>query len=37
MKIGFKSPKGLFRKLMMTIFNLPMPGHWRWKLIKIGG
>lgn len=37
MKIGFKSPKGLFNKIMMSISNLPMPGHWRWRVIKWGG
>lgn len=37
MKIGFKSPKGIFRKLMLSISNLPMPGHWRWRLVKMGG
>lgn len=37
MRICFKSPKGIFRKLMMLMSNLPMPGHWRWKLVKLGG
>ncbi|MBO7272274.1 MAG: acyltransferase [Bacteroidaceae bacterium] len=37
MKIGFKSAKGIYRKLMFILSNLPMPGHWRWKLVKQGG
>lgn len=37
MKLGFKSAKGVYRKLMFLISNLPMPGHWRWKVVKQGG
>jgi acetyltransferase-like isoleucine patch superfamily enzyme len=37
MKIGFKSPKKVFGKIMLMLANLPMPGHWRWKLVKQAG
>lgn len=37
MKIGFKSPRKLFNKIAMVLSNLPMPGHIRWKLVKLGG
>ena len=37
MRLGFKSPRGVFRKFMMLLSNLPMPGHWRWKLVRLGG
>lgn len=35
--IGFKTPKGLFRRLMIAISNLPMPGHWRYRFVKRAG
>ena len=37
MMLGFKSPRAVFRKVMMLLSNLPMPGHWRWHLVKLGG
>ena len=37
MKIGFKSPKKIFGKVMLMLANLPMPGHWRWKFVKLAG
>ena len=37
MKIGFKSPKKVFGKIMLMLANLPMPGHLRWKFVKLAG
>ena len=37
MKIGFKSPRKVFGKIMLMLANLPMPGHWRWKIVKLSG
>lgn len=37
MKIGFKSPKEVLRKIFLLIANLPMPGSWRWRIIKLSG
>lgn len=37
MKIGFKSPKKVLGKIFLLLSNLPMPGHWRWKIVKLGG
>lgn len=37
MKVGFKSFKKIFRYFMLHASNMPMPGHWRWRLVKLGG
>ncbi len=37
MKIGFKTPKKLWRYIMLRLSNLPMPGNWRWRVVKWGG
>ena len=37
MKIGFKSFRKLVSYFWLMIANLPMPGHWRWKVVKRAG
>jgi hypothetical protein len=37
MKLGFKSAKKVWRYFFLHFSNLPMPGHWRWKVCKLGG
>ncbi len=37
MKIGFKSPRKLLNKIALILSHLPMPGHIRWNLVKLGG
>ena len=37
MKIGFKSFKKLRQYFWLRVSNLPMPGHWRYRLVKWGG
>ena len=37
MKIGFKSLSKLISYFLIKLSNLPMPGHWRWHLLKHAG
>ena len=37
MNIGFKTPAKLLGMLFLRLSNLPMPGHWRWGFVKLGG
>lgn len=37
MKIGFKSWRKLVHYFWLHFSNLPMPGHWRWRIVKFGG
>lgn len=37
MKIGFKSFNQIISYLFLKLSNLPMPGHWRWKILKHAG
>ena len=37
MKIGFKSLGKIKNYFFLRLSNLPMPGHWRWKFVKLGG
>lgn len=37
MKIGHKSLKKIWRYIMLHISNFPMPGHWRWHFVRMGG
>ena len=35
MKIGFKSFDKLICYFWLMLANLPMPGHWRWRVVKL--
>lgn len=37
MKFIFKTPKKIFYKFFALLSNLPMPGHWRWKVVRYAG
>ena len=37
MNIGFKSLSKLIAYFSIKLSNLPMPGHWRWHLLKHAG
>lgn len=37
MKFIFKSPRKIFYKFISLLSNLPMPGHWRWRILKFAG
>ena len=37
MKILFKTPKKILNKIALILSNLPMPGHFRWRIVKYGG
>ncbi len=37
MKLGFKSLRKIRNYLFLRISNLPMPGQWRWHIVKLGG
>lgn len=37
MKVGDKTLSQVFGKIMLKMANLPMPGSWRWRLVKMAG
>lgn len=35
--LRFKTFKKIRQYLWLQLSNLPMPGHWRWKIVRMGG